>query len=136
MVGFEAVISHVITTQYHNQTQQHHLLYNIKHDIQTTLLPLINLVSYYITLHYTTLHYTTHTHTLHIHTILIYFSPFSQTHQLTPNNVNITLPHYDTQCWQQLNVTHILQSLMIQVNNTQQHLLTLLHNMEEDNHSE
>ena len=131
MVGFEAVISHVITTQYHNQTQQHHLLYNIKHDIQTTLLPLINLVSYYITLHYTTLHYT---HTLYI--ALTYFFSLSQTHQLAPNNVNITLPHYDTQCWQQLNVTHILQSLMIQVNNTQQHLLTLLHNMEEDNHSE
>ena len=132
MVGFEAVISHVITTQYHNQTQQHHLLYNIKRDIQTTLLPLINLVSYYITLHYTTLHYT-HMHTLY--TALKYLFSLSQTHRLTPNNVNITLPHYDTQCWQQLNVTHILQSLMIQVNNTQQHLLTLLHNME-DNHSE
>ena len=131
MVGFEAVISHVITTQYHNQTQQHHLLYNIKHDIQTTLLPLINLVSYYITLHYT--HACARTHYIHSSDIFLFFS---QTHQLTPNNVNITLPHYDTQCWQQLNVTHILQSLMIQVNNTQQHLLTLLHNMEEDNHSE
>ena len=71
MVGFEAVISHVITTQYHNQTQQHHLLYDIKHDIQTTLLPLINLVSYYITLHYTTLHYT-HAHTIHSSDIFLF----------------------------------------------------------------
>ena len=132
LVRFEAVISYLITS---NQTQQHHVLDNIKHDIHDTSLSMITLVRL---LHYTTPCYTIlyHTHyttyTLHCAHSLTYLLFFLQIHQLMPNIVNTIPPHHNTQCRQQLNITNILQSLIIQVNNTQQHLLTLLHNMEDD----
>ena len=123
------------TSLHHNTTIKPN---NIMYWTTSNMTSIIPHYHWYTMLYYTThaiyYTYTIHKHHTHTNTLNCAHSlfVFLQVHQLTPNIVNTIPPHHDTQCWQQLNITNILQSLIIQVNNTQQHLLTLLHNMEDD----